>query len=245
MSKLRLLAVLIPMLLAAGCDRGADDTATTTPPPAAPATTPATPPPAEPAMAPAPMPAASGASARVMLQPTEGHAVSGELTLRAEGGGLVISGHVNGLTANAEHGFHVHAVGDCSAPDASSAGEHFAAEGETHGRAGTGSHHAGDMPNLRADADGHAMVEARVERLELGTGGPLDAANRAIVVHQNPDDYVTQPAGNSGARVACGVITLDGGATGTAPATAPATDPAAAPTPDAAPAAADPAGDTD
>lgn len=239
MSKLRLLAVLIPMLLAAGCDRGADETPAE-PAPVTPAATPTTPPPAEPVMAPAPMPAASGASARVMLQPTEGNAASGELTVRAEAGGLVIGGHMNGLTANAEHGFHVHAVGDCSAPDASSAGDHFAAEGETHGRAGTGSHHAGDMPNLRADADGHAMVEVRIERLELGTGGPLDAANRAIVVHQNPDDYVTQPSGNSGARVACGVITLDGAA-GTDPAATP--DPAT--DPNAPAAAADPAGDTE
>jgi superoxide dismutase, Cu-Zn family len=222
MSQIRLLAVLIPLLLVAGCERSAPPE---TPP--APAPEPATAPPA--ATPPATVaPPATGSSARVMLQPTEGHSAAGELTLRSEAGGLLLNGHVHGLQPGADHGFHIHQHGDCSAPDGSSAGDHFALEGEIHGRVGTGSHHAGDMPNLRADADGHAMVELRLERLELGSGSPLDVANRALVVHQGPDDYVTQPAGNSGARVACGVITLNGAAADAPPA-----------------ATADPAGDTE
>jgi superoxide dismutase, Cu-Zn family len=214
----RLFVALIPLLFAAACDR--------TPPPAAtpaPASDPAPASPgpgvrSEPMAGPAPagtpamadeaMP--SGPAARVALEPTEGNETRGVLTLRMEAGVLVVSGHIDGLQPNMQHGFHIHENGDCSAPDASSAGDHFNPDGKPHGRVGTGEHHAGDMPNVRADGDGHAMVDARVEGLQLGSGEPHDVAGRAVVVHQNPDDYTSQPAGNAGARLACGVIQVDG-----------------------------------
>ena len=204
----------IPLLFAAGCDRPADP-APATPP--APASEPATPAPgvrSEPMTGTAPTgtpmagDASTTATATVMLEPTEGNTANGALTLRIANGALHVSGHVDGLQANAEHGFHIHQNGDCSAPDASSAGDHFAVAGQPHGRVGTGEHHAGDMPNLRADGDGHAMVDIRLEGLELGGGGERDVIDRAVVIHQNPDDYVSQPAGNSGARIACGVIRM-------------------------------------
>lgn len=146
-------------------------------------------------------------AARVVLAPTEGHAAAGELTLSPVDGGLQVTGRITGLTAGAQHGFHVHETGDCSAPDASSAGGHFNPHGAAHGdRSGGGEHHAGDMPNLVADASGNASVDGRVDGLEVGTGGASDVLGKAVVVHLQPDDYASQPAGNAGARIACGVI---------------------------------------
>jgi Cu-Zn family superoxide dismutase len=98
----------------------------------------------------------------------------------------------------------VHEKGDCSAPDATSAGAHLNPTGKPHGRQDA-EHHAGDLPGLKADADGVALVRLRVEGNVLG-GGPADLAGKALVVHASADDYATQPTGNSGARIACGVI---------------------------------------
>jgi Cu-Zn family superoxide dismutase len=101
----------------------------------------------------------------------------------------------------------VHEKGDCSAPDASSAGGHFNPTSQPHGnpKAG-GPRHLGDMVNLRADAKGTAKVDVAIEGAGLHTGRPNDVVGKAIVVHQKPDDYKSQPSGNSGNRVACGVI---------------------------------------
>ena len=146
-------------------------------------------------------------AARVVLAPTAGHAAAGELLLQPVDGGLHVTGSITGLTAGAQHGFHVHETGDCSAPDASSAGGHFNPHGAAHGdRAGGGEHHAGDMPNLVADASGAASVDGHVDGLEVGTGGANDVLGKAVVVHLQADDYASQPAGNAGARIACGVI---------------------------------------
>ena len=102
--------------------------------------------------------------------------------------------------------FHVHERGDCSAVDASSAGGHFNPGAQPHGRNSAGAHHAGDMDNLRADAQGRANVDVRLPAVTLGGGAATDIAGRALVVHANADDYRSQPAGNAGARIACGVI---------------------------------------
>ena len=103
------------------------------------------------------------------------------------------------------HGFHVHEKGDCSAPDATSAGGHFNPDGKPHGHPSHGPHHLGDMPMLEADGGGNATLKAFLPGLALG-GGPTGLAGRAVVVHAAVDDFKSQPAGNSGARIACGVI---------------------------------------
>ncbi len=100
----------------------------------------------------------------------------------------------------------MHEKGDCSAVDASSAGGHFNPAAQPHGRAGGGAHHAGDMDNLQANAEGVVHVDVRLRGVTLGGGAANDIAGRALVVHANADDYHSQPAGNAGARVACGVI---------------------------------------
>ena len=118
------------------------------------------------------------------------------------------AGTVGGFAANCQHGIHVHEKGDCSAVDASSAGGHFNPAATVHGRAGSGAHHAGDMDNLTADSQGVARVDIHLQGVTLGGGAANDIAGRALVVHLAPDDYRSQPAGNSGARVACGIITV-------------------------------------
>jgi Cu-Zn family superoxide dismutase len=147
-----------------------------------------------------------GAAAR--LQATQGNAVTGSLSLTSEKDGVRIVGLVQGLKPNSEQGFHVHEKGDCSAPDASSAGAHFNPTSQPHGNPkGAGPRHLGDMVNLRADAKGSAKVDVIINGAGLHTGRSNDLFGKAIVVHQKPDDYTSQPSGNSGDRVACGVIT--------------------------------------
>ena len=147
-----------------------------------------------------------GSPARnVTLESRSGSSVTGTLRLRDGAAGLRIQGEVRGLQPNTEHGFHIHEKGDCSAADATSAGPHFNPAGAPHGRAGSGAHHAGDMPNIKADANGVARVDQVVTGVTLAAGAN-GAAGRALVVHRDPDDYSSQPAGNSGPRTACGVI---------------------------------------
>ena len=140
------------------------------------------------------------------LQPTEGSSVKGKINFVQHTHGMVkVSGQVSGLKPNAEHGFHIHETGDCSSPDASSAGGHFNPGNAAHGKHGQGTRHAGDLPNLRANANGMAIVQYETAQISLGRGN-ANIADRALVVHAQPDDFVSQPAGNAGARVACGVI---------------------------------------
>ena len=158
---------------------------------------------------PAPVPAVSAAqAASVNLASSSGSLVSGQVALRAMGNGVHLTGTVGGFGANGQHGIHVHEKGDCSAVDASSAGGHFNPTASAHGKSGSGAHHAGDMDNLVADGDGVARVDIHLHGVTLGGGAANDIAGRALIVHQAPDDYRSQPAGNSGARVACGIINV-------------------------------------
>jgi Cu-Zn family superoxide dismutase len=138
------------------------------------------------------------------MQPTAGNQASGTVYLIQKGPQVLLRGRVTGLKPNQEHGFHVHEKGDCSGADGTTAGGHLNPDAKPHGPPG-GEHHAGDLPALTADASGTAEVRATVSGTVLG-GGPGDFAGKALVVHASPDDYKTQPAGNSGARIACGVI---------------------------------------
>jgi len=146
-------------------------------------------------------------SASIMLRPASGSLVSGKLTALPIPGGVRISGEVGGLTRGSTHAIHIHEKGDCSAADATSAGGHFNPAQQPHGRVGSGPHHGGDMDNIVADGSGVAQVDVQALGVTLG-GGATDIGGRAIVVHAMPDDYTSQPAGNAGARVACGVIQL-------------------------------------
>ena len=137
------------------------------------------------------------------LQARSGSAVSGKVTLTELNGRLRVEAQVAGLTPG-EHGFHVHEAGDCSAPDASSAKGHFNPAGKAHGHHAGSERHGGDMPNLVANAAGEARFSGEIEGLSLS--GASGVIGRSVVVHADPDDYKSQPAGNSGKRVACGVV---------------------------------------
>jgi Cu-Zn family superoxide dismutase len=167
-------------------------------------TTTAPPPEPEPAAA-----ASAAQEARANLASASGSLVSGTVTLTPMADGVHLAGTVGGFAANSQHGIHVHEKGDCSAADASSAGGHFNPASAPHGRASREApHHAGDMDNLVADGEGVAQVNIHMHGVTLGGGGANDIAGKALVVHAAPDDYTSQPSGNSGARVACAVITV-------------------------------------
>jgi len=179
--------------------------------PTAPADAPAPASTPSPAVAPPPADAAqpgdtAPAGASAQLTPTQGNTASGTLALTATGDGVRLVGSLQGLPPNGEFGFHIHEKGDCSAPDASSAGAHFNPANAPHGDPQGSSHHAGDVPNAKSDAAGTAQVDAVASGVNLMSGDPGDVHGKAIVVHAKPDDYKTQPSGNSGARIACGVI---------------------------------------
>jgi len=154
----------------------------------------------------APPPVAHKVSAQATLAPTQGNSAAGTLTVEAESQGLRVRGELRGLGASAEHGFHIHEKGDCSAADASSAGGHFNPQAKGHGKPDSAEHHAGDMFNVVADAQGAGRVDALVAGVTLRDGAATDVLGKAIVLHEKADDYVSQPAGDSGKRIACGVI---------------------------------------
>jgi Cu-Zn family superoxide dismutase len=144
-------------------------------------------------------------SAAVKLEPTTGNTAAGTVTFIPKGNRIVATARLTGLTPG-NHGFHIHEKGDCSSGDGMSAGAHFNPRGKPHAAPITVDRHAGDLPMLVADAAGNATLVAELDVISIGSGD-TDILGRGLIVHKDPDDYQTQPTGNSGARVACGVIT--------------------------------------
>jgi Cu-Zn family superoxide dismutase len=115
-------------------------------------------------------------------------------------------GTLTALAPNSKHGIHIHEDGDCSAPDASSAGGHFNPLSNPHGAPGRFTH-IGDLGNATANQAGVSYVDVRIPRATLDNAAATNVAGRAVIVHANPDDLTSQPSGDSGPRIACGVIT--------------------------------------
>ena len=146
----------------------------------------------------------SGISRAVaVLSPTDGNNVSGIVTFNKVDGGVKVVAHIEGLTPG-KHGFHIHEYGDCGSPDATSAGGHFNPGGNRHGAPEDNNRHAGDIGNITADSSGAAHLEWIDPDMTMD--GPNSIIGRGVIVHVNEDDLKTQPTGNAGARVACGVI---------------------------------------
>ena len=141
--------------------------------------------------------------AAAVLSPTQGSTVSGKVVLTKVAGGVKVNVSLTGLKEG-PHGFHIHEFGDCSAPDATSAGAHFNPGGQPHAGPKDAHRHAGDLGNIEAGKDGTATAEY------VDTGVSLEGANtvlgRGVIVHEKADDLKTQPTGNAGGRVACGVV---------------------------------------
>lgn len=146
-----------------------------------------------------------GPRATAKLAGAQGNPLWGSVSFVEVGGAVLVRADVRGLRSGGEFGFHVHEKGDCSAPDFTSAGGHFNPGGKPHAHHRQAERHAGDLENLRADAEGNATYAFETKLLTVGPG-PTSVVGRAVVIHANPDDYTSQPAGNSGPRIACGLI---------------------------------------
>lgn len=143
-----------------------------------------------------------------VLVATSGSAVSGSVTFHETHDRTVhITGTIEGLTPG-KHGFHIHVNGNCDSPDGMSAGGHFAPSGGRHGAPDSNNHHLGDLGNIEADANGRAVLDLTAHGFSVALMGATSIDGRSIVIHAKEDDF-SDPAGNSGARVACGVIESD------------------------------------
>ena len=147
-------------------------------------------------------------TATAVMEARSGSDVEGEITLTEVDEGVHLAGEITGLEPGMR-GFHVHEYGDCSADDAMSAGDHFNPKDAPHGGPHDDEHHVGDLGNVEVDEDGVAQIDETFEFLTLIEGEQNSIAGRALVVHAEQDDLESQPAGDAGARVGCGVIELD------------------------------------
>jgi Cu-Zn family superoxide dismutase len=138
-----------------------------------------------------------------VVHPLGGSKVAGKVVFTQMRGGVEVNAEITGLTPG-EHGFHVHEFGDCSMADGVCAGAHFNPTGAPHGGPDDAQRHAGDLGNVKADASGKAVYK-RVDKM-LSLNGSNSIVGRSIIVHAAPDDLKTQPSGNAGARIGCGVI---------------------------------------
>ena len=120
--------------------------------------------------------------------------------------GVQVRVQAAGLAAG-HYGAHLHAVGRCEGPGFESAGPHWNPTGRAHGKLNPGGHHLGDLDNLEIDDSGAGRLEFTIAGASAaGEGGVIDADGAALVIHAAPDDYRTDPSGNSGARIACAVF---------------------------------------
>jgi Cu-Zn family superoxide dismutase len=147
-----------------------------------------------------------GPAATAELKNAGGETV-GTANLTEEDGKVRLVVQAKGLTPG-PHGIHIHAVGRCDPPAFTSAGGHYNPLGKKHGLESPEGAHGGDLPNLTADANGNARYEATTDRVSLREGllSVFDGDGSAIVIHEKADDQKTDPTGESGGRVVCGVI---------------------------------------
>ncbi len=144
-------------------------------------------------------------TAKATLQPIKDSGVKGAATFIQKGDKVQLMADIGGLKPNQEHGFHIHEKGDCNSGDGMGAGGHFNPLGKPHAHPSMPERHAGDMFALKADDYGNATLSIELDVITV-TEGPTGIIGRGLIVHAQADDYNTQPTGNAGARVACGVI---------------------------------------
>jgi Cu-Zn family superoxide dismutase len=146
-----------------------------------------------------------GPRATAKLEPAPGNPVWGSVSFTETSGGVLVRADVRSLPPSREFGFHVHEKGQCTPPDFMSAGGHFNPGSKPHAHFEQGERHAGDLRNLRSDAEGNATYVFETKLLAVREG-LNSVVGRAVVIHAQADDYKSQPAGNSGPRIACGLI---------------------------------------
>jgi superoxide dismutase, Cu-Zn family len=160
--------------------------------------------PASAAAVPPQAPAATSAAV-APLDARSGSTASGQAAFSAEAGKVTMKVTMKGLTPG-PHAIHLHEKGDCSDPEGKSAGGHWNPTNEAHGRWGDAAFHHGDIGNLVADASGSATLTFSTDLWTIGGAAASDVIGRAVIVHEKVDDFQTQPTGNAGGRVACGVV---------------------------------------
>lgn len=148
-----------------------------------------------------------GADAIALIAPRSGSVVQGSAVFALDGESVTLNLAIEGALPG-KRGIHLHEKGDCTAPDGMSAGPHWNPTGEMHGDPSAEAHHAGDLGNLDVDAQGRATLTYTTTEWTIGseTSTATDVLGRAIIIHGNADEF-TQPAGNAGPRVGCGVVT--------------------------------------
>ena len=151
-----------------------------------------------------------GPMAGATLQPTSGQTAKGTVHFQDVGDGTVeVQVDLTGVPPG-QHGFHIHEKGDCG-NNAMNAGAHFNPSGMVHGAPDAVSHHAGDFGNVTADANGEVHTRLTTHSIVLTQGASNNPAGRAVVLHEKADDLTSQPSGNAGARIACGVVEMMAG----------------------------------
>jgi len=148
--------------------------------------------------------------ATASLKGQEGSNVSGTVTFTQspDGGAVTIQAEVSGVEGAGMHGFHIHETGDCSAADFTSAGGHFNPTNAPHGGPDDADHHAGDLGNIEIGAGGSGHLDLASSMLSLNAGAPNTVVGKAVILHAGQDDLETQPTGDAGGRLACGVVAL-------------------------------------
>lgn len=148
----------------------------------------------------------SGPSASATLSSTSGSTVTGTVQLQQLGDGSVrVTVDLTGVPPGV-HGFHIHDKGDCG-DNGNAAGGHYNPNATSHGAPSADAHHAGDFGNVTADAQGKVQTVFTTRSITVAAG-PSSAVGHAVILHANPDDLVTQPTGNAGARIACGIVQM-------------------------------------
>lgn len=142
----------------------------------------------------------------IYLEPKSNSAVKGTATFSEKNGFVTFEAKISGLKPGV-HAIHIHEKADCSAADAASAGGHWNPTFKKHGKWADAEHHKGDIGNFTADSNGNGSITLKTDEWCIGCGDAnKDILGKGLIVHANPDDYITQPTGNAGGRVACSAI---------------------------------------
>jgi len=143
---------------------------------------------------------------KIDLMPKSGSSVSGQAVFEEKDGKVTFTANITGLKPGI-HAIHIHEKADCSSADGTSAGGHWNPTFKNHGKWGSESYHKGDIGNFPADEFGNGTITMTTDEWCIGCGDPKkDILGKGLIVHQDADDYVTQPTGNAGSRVACSAI---------------------------------------
>ena len=153
------------------------------------------------------IPTADAKQASAMISASNDSGVTGMAVFTQNGDEITLTAEIQGASPGL-HAIHIHANGDCSAPDGTSAGGHWNPTGVAHGKWGEGEFHLGDIGNITVGEDGTGSITLTTDLWEIGTGSDVDVVGKGIIVHAGADDFTSQPSGAAGARIGCGVIVL-------------------------------------